>query len=125
MIFEPIPNPIPIACVVCLQPMRVEAQLSGYVSHDESVFLAVECACGRRLGRLSHYACIAHRNKPEHRYASTDLESLDPDELAAWGRELVELARERMAIGERCISAATWVRDGRRIAVPSPEINEP
>lgn len=105
----PIPDPLPVSCTDCHQPMRVEYQCIDGLR--DSVTVAAECRCGRVIGSVCGSKIAAHR------YGARPITRRDIDAyLGDVGKEaagMIAFARQRIAEAERLVAAATWANRGR------------
>jgi hypothetical protein len=95
-----------IACTECHRDMRIEMQ--HVEPYNDSVIVAAECDCGRIMGEVDGL-CIKRfeldGKVPLIAAASTDVAG----EIGRQSATQVARLRDRIAVYERRIAAATWV----------------
>lgn len=105
-----IPDPLRIACTECHRDMLVEFQM--FEIHHDSVIVAAECDCGRVMAEVDGML-ITHgygtRERPLVGMSLTHRSDLGTD-----AKERIASLRERMALLERLIAAATWAHEKPR-----------
>lgn len=101
----PIPNPLPISCTECHQPMRVEHQSIAH-ARDE-IIVAAECGCGRIIGSI-----LPCRGRP---FIRADIVADSRGDIGKEAAHVIGYCRERIADMERLIAAATWANGGREL----------
>ncbi|HKP06816.1 MAG TPA: hypothetical protein VJU58_06145 [Microbacterium sp.] len=105
-----IPDPLRIACTECHRDMRVELQ--QFKSYNDSVIVAAECDCGRVIAEIDGPLIVGGLGTKERPIVGLALRN-NPD-IGADARGRIAALRERMAILERLIAAATWTREKPR-----------
>lgn len=105
-----IPNPLPISCTDCRQPMRVEHQSESPAI--DAYIVAAECGCGRVIGELSgmHLLRYMRGTRPIVR---SDIQPPSED-IGMQARALIDRAREAITEAEKRIAAATWAKGKTR-----------